>query len=201
MGVDDRVQASLLSHDPRPLVHGKDAVSQYQAVGLIFLYAPVLRRRGAEIIDAKRGEETMALSFSLKLAFVFGGSPWGATRSLRWVGPWLRAGEHRSFPTQMICLPMFAVIRWVCRENLTQPRKKASKSIWSSLRQLGHKGICVEHYAFDRAGMTAIERLWRQDHAERAQYWTDSAGGQTALQLEILALTGCAGPFVFNAHD
>lgn len=36
---------------------------------------------------------------------------------------------------------------------------------WRSLRQLGHSGCAIEHYAFDRCGITFYEKAWRQWHA------------------------------------
>ena len=38
---------------------------------------------------------------------------------------------------------------------------------WLSLRQLGHLGCSLEHYAWDRAGLTALERLSRQWHKQQ----------------------------------
>ena len=39
---------------------------------------------------------------------------------------------------------------------------EASRVGWKTLRQMGHLGPAVEHYCWDRAGYTALERLTRQ---------------------------------------
>ena len=38
---------------------------------------------------------------------------------------------------------------------------------WRSLRQMGHSGVSVEHYVFDRFGFSALERQLRQWHLEQ----------------------------------
>ncbi len=44
----------------------------------------------------------------------------------------------------------------------------AGRVFFPSMRACGHNGVCIHHFAFDRAGYTAIERLFRQLH--EAQY-------------------------------
>ena len=64
---------------------------------------------------------------------------------------------------------------------------------WSSLRQLGHTGIAIEHYAFDRFAIGALERLCRQWHFEQSS--SDPPDGMTvdeARALEIVVCTPCA---------
>jgi hypothetical protein len=38
--------------------------------------------------------------------------------------------------------------------------------VWRSLRQLGHRGPCVEHYAFDRCGFASLQRHFHAWHEE-----------------------------------
>jgi hypothetical protein len=40
--------------------------------------------------------------------------------------------------------------------------------VWRSLRQLGHRGPCVEHYAFDRCGFASLQRHFNEWHEEPA---------------------------------
>ena len=69
--------------------------------------------------------------------------------------------------------------KWVTKIALKEPVSldfdKSVPSIlavcareWLTLRQRGHAGPAVEHYVFDRAGYTALERITRQMHAEIA---------------------------------
>ncbi len=44
----------------------------------------------------------------------------------------------------------------------------AGRVFFPSLRVCGHRHVCLHHFAFDRAGYTALERLFRQLH--EAQY-------------------------------
>eukprot|EP00974_Lingulodinium_polyedra_P100778 9763249-Lingulodinium_polyedra.AAC.1 len=37
---------------------------------------------------------------------------------------------------------------------------------WKSFRSLGHQGVAVEHYCWARAGLTVLERVFRQLHKE-----------------------------------
>ena len=41
----------------------------------------------------------------------------------------------------------------------------ASRLSWQTLRQLGHHGCAIEHYCWDRFGITALERETREWHA------------------------------------
>ena len=38
---------------------------------------------------------------------------------------------------------------------------------WTSMRQMGHTGCAIEHYVWDRAGLTALARMTRQWHLEQ----------------------------------
>jgi hypothetical protein len=69
---------------------------------------------------------------------------------------------------------------------------------WPSLRQLGHRGCAVEHYTWDRFGLTALERFFRQWHQLKAPSFVHLAD-QTPLAVlsltEFVVVTPCA------AHD
>ena len=69
---------------------------------------------------------------------------------------------------------------------------------WVTLRSLGHKGCAVEHYCYDRAGIDAQERLWRQWHAENAASFEVHRGDVSLHHFrlsEFILVTACA------AHD
>ena len=68
---------------------------------------------------------------------------------------------------------------WITRALLSEPVSLVhGKSVpavlgvcfkdWARLRDLGHWGCSVEHYVFDRAGFSALNRLVRQWHAHTA---------------------------------
>ena len=67
---------------------------------------------------------------------------------------------------------------------------------WRSLRQLGHVGCAVEHYCFDRLGIQALERFFRQWHAENSQHHghlvTDDVDLGTLRLSEFVVVTACA---------
>ena len=69
----------------------------------------------------------------------------------------------------------------------------ASRQHWHSLRQLGHWGCAVEHYCFDRAGITALDRETRRWHLEqdtslRPSHVSDDLANLT----EFVVVTACA---------
>ena len=69
---------------------------------------------------------------------------------------------------------------------------------WQSLRSMGHTGCAIEHYVYDRCGIDAQARMWRQWHAHNAHRWGDLAIDMTVKQLrlsEFIVVTPCA------AHD
>ena len=65
---------------------------------------------------------------------------------------------------------------------------------WSTLRSLGLQGLVVEHYAFDRAGYTKLDRLIRQLHQLRQANWVDTLpmSVHKAEQSEWVITTPCA---------
>ena len=75
-----------------------------------------------------------------------------------------------------------------------------------SLRQMGHGGIAVQHYAFDRAMHTPLVRRFKQHHALLASAAggtvTNATGAQTLFQpayLEWVVDTPCANHDCHNA--
>ena len=65
---------------------------------------------------------------------------------------------------------------------------QASWKDWQGLRALGHKGCAVEHFVWDRAGITALERGVRQVHAKQATMVRED-GLPAHLSADLLALT------------
>lgn len=62
-------------------------------------------------------------------------------------------------------------------------------------RQLGHRGICIAHYAFDRALLSSVGRLLKQYHKFLAPQFTAPQLGKDSAALELLewvVTTGCA---------
>ena len=70
---------------------------------------------------------------------------------------------------------------------------------WQSLRQMGHAGCSVEHYCWDRAGIEANDRLWRQWHARKEAEW-DRLASQ-AVPRSILRLTEFVVVTACSLHD
>ena len=80
-------------------------------------------------------------------------------------------------------------------------RATATSSLkgWVCLRHAGHLGACIEHYAWDRLGLTALERFVRQWHAHQNSSphiaeLAEEAGTtvQILVLLEIVVVTPCA---------
>lgn len=62
-----------------------------------------------------------------------------------------------------------------------------------TLRELGHKGVAVLHYTFDRACFSALELAFKQCHMAFAAADPDSAAGCNLQDLTTWVLaTGCA---------
>ena len=68
----------------------------------------------------------------------------------------------------------------------------AARRTWTSLRALGAKGCIVEHYCWDRAGISALERQCRQWHL--SQPIPDDLPYSDAVKphLEFVVVTPCA---------
>ena len=70
---------------------------------------------------------------------------------------------------------------------------EASRKDWRSLRQMGHFGPAIEHYCWDRAGISTLERLSRQwhlnqDHGGRPRDLSERA----SRLLELVVMTPCS---------
>eukprot|EP00974_Lingulodinium_polyedra_P084865 8215129-Lingulodinium_polyedra.AAC.1 len=74
---------------------------------------------------------------------------------------------------------------------------------WQHLRSHGHLGVSIEHYSWDRAGITALERYFRQWHSQRADAFGQLAQGdhtKESLTLsEFMVVTPCAAHDAHNA--
>ena len=69
----------------------------------------------------------------------------------------------------------------------------ASHRDWKSLRSIGHSGCCVEHYVWDRAGISALERLTRQWHlAQDMTLLPPDVPEEIARLTEFVCVTPCA---------
>ena len=67
---------------------------------------------------------------------------------------------------------------------------------WKTLRELGHNGMCLEHYAFDRLGFQATSRLLLQLHASQKHAFDHLCPPQLAVSLfrltVFVVITACA---------
>ena len=72
---------------------------------------------------------------------------------------------------------------------------------WLSLRQCGHAGLALEHYVFDRCGLTALERRLRQWHqlqASNFDHLSQDLPPEVFRLTEFVIVTPCAG---HDAHN
>ena len=79
----------------------------------------------------------------------------------------------------------------------------ASVEFLKTLRQMGHGGIAIQHYAFDRALHAPLVRRFKQHHARLASQQAPTATGPNALHqpalLEWVVDTACANHDAHNA--
>ena len=68
----------------------------------------------------------------------------------------------------------------------------AARQTWQSLRSLGAKGLTVEHYVWDRAGIEALERHARAWHAAQPEFVHEKYGAECCKHMEMLVVTPCA---------
>ena len=118
-----------------------------------------------------------------------------------------RAGEEFLVKNQFLraLLPGRAVTRVLLQEPQVLSNGKSARAIfeackkhWRSLREMGHAGCAVEHYCYDRCGLTAHERFWRQWHAETSRSLDalcEHATPEVLRLTEFVVFTACA------AHD
>eukprot|EP00974_Lingulodinium_polyedra_P103391 10011132-Lingulodinium_polyedra.AAC.1 len=68
---------------------------------------------------------------------------------------------------------------------------------------MGHAGPAIEHYCFDRLGITVLERYFRQSHQHGAEHYGHLARGATTHDLlkktEYVVVTPCADHDARNA--
>ena len=78
---------------------------------------------------------------------------------------------------------------------------QSSLKEWVRVRELGHRGPVIEHYVWDRAGITALERNIRQWHMLRSAMTDQPGEDYTAADLaltEFIIVTPCA---MHDAHN
>ena len=68
----------------------------------------------------------------------------------------------------------------------------AARRTWQSLRSLGAKGCVLEHYCWDRAGITSLERQVREWHHTQPVPVSDEHGPEVMKLLEFVVVTPCA---------
>ena len=69
----------------------------------------------------------------------------------------------------------------------------AARAGWKTLRERGHRGICIQAYVFDRAGISALERRFRQLHKLLSGvYSTDVESSDILWHRELVIVVACA---------
>ena len=64
---------------------------------------------------------------------------------------------------------------------------------WKTLRELGHQGCIVEHYVWDRAGLSALERQTKEWHLSQGPLpESETITPEAQELLEIVVVTPCA---------
>ena len=75
----------------------------------------------------------------------------------------------------------------------------AGRKFGPTLRQLGHRGIVIQHYCFDRACLSSVGKLCLQEHRKNAKGFGATPAESTYLeQLEWSEMIGCA---LHDAHN
>ena len=81
---------------------------------------------------------------------------------------------------------------------------EADKRYWLSLRQLGHQGFALEHYAWDRGCFSALSRQWKQWHSMMSTSWGVSNTLRSSAilwLLEWVITTACANHDINKAFE
>ena len=69
----------------------------------------------------------------------------------------------------------------------------AGRQFGTSLRHIGHAGIAVQFYAFDRAGYSSLSRLFKQQHIKDVEARISEGPGAVELrETEWVESAGCA---------
>ena len=66
---------------------------------------------------------------------------------------------------------------------------------WKSARELGHRGCAIEHFVFDRFGISAMERTWRQwleATSPEHDYLSPGLPIEVFRLTQFVVVTGCA---------
>jgi len=78
----------------------------------------------------------------------------------------------------------------------------AGRSFIPSLRRMGHVGVAIQHYVFDRAGYSALARVFKQHHAlEGKQIRSSEAGGAPVELLDALSWVVSSACASHDAHN
>jgi hypothetical protein len=78
----------------------------------------------------------------------------------------------------------------------------AAKDFFPLVKELGHKGVCITHYCFDRAGYAPVSKLLKQRHClyhARAVSMDPSGAAQLQQRLDWVVGTGCSNHDCQNA--
>ena len=70
-----------------------------------------------------------------------------------------------------------------------------------TLRQRGHRGTAIQHYTFDRAAFSALQRMCKQRHIQLAPCFGEPSEGTSSVLLNLqewVVSTGCA---LHDAHN
>lgn len=72
-------------------------------------------------------------------------------------------------------------------------QSSASRKVFSTLRQLGHRGGAVQHYAWDRCGFGKLRRIALMFHSLLRDSWSeDLVQNERLWRLEWIVFTACA---------
>ena len=70
-----------------------------------------------------------------------------------------------------------------------------------TLRQRGHRGIAIQHYSFDRAGYSALQRMFRQRHIQQAPQFGEAASGTSSVLLNLQEWVVSSGCALHDSHN
>jgi hypothetical protein len=70
-----------------------------------------------------------------------------------------------------------------------------------TLRERGHRGIAVQHYTFDRAAFSALQKLFKQRHLQMAPSFGGAADGTSSVLLNLQEWTVSTGCALHDSHN
>lgn len=96
----------------------------------------------------------------------------------------------------------------ILRDPLPMTQGKSSLATFSAFqeffrttRQLGHRGICIAHYSFDRALFSSMSRLLKQFHKLQASQFRAPELGRDHETLELLEWIVSSGCALHDSHN